>query len=769
MGKSIRRRLKSNWLSITVISILLLCLGFVFSTLLAGIQNVSLSYTDYLQHQKAEDATIYPDIEKSNPQFMSDILSDHALKPAEMESLTKIDQRLEEEGTSLLHYAKLDKLANKYHFNYEIYTTKEFVQSGTVYFLSQPMKKLDVTKIVKGHLPAKNEILVSQKSAESNQFKIGERLKIAGKKYKIIGFYYQPNQTYLYSSQSSTQLGTKKNIGILFNAKDFEKIKLKRSQTVAIKFKKGINAAKQLNKMTDSKQFLTLIDQDNNNAIGTVYHDIATNLLLGTVVSLCIFGIVIVLVIILLNDLILKLSKEIGLLIILGVSRFSIYLSLLTVLIFPMIALLIGIIFGIFSQPVIQQQITSFYNLPITLSNNYLLIGLFLLVFALLALTCGIIYAQKSRVKPILLIYQAGNQRQRKSFTRIKRLFKRLPYYLRVKLSYLCYKPAFSLLLAITVILVFNLLSFSFGLIQAKQQQAQAYEDSTSYQGYATNHELQPIAKEKETVRKGLTVTGKYRAMDLNIVGINWHNPLISGLKPLKNQPAGIILTKKMASRFHKQKGDQIKLQIENKTIKFKIVAINHLDYETRNFVQLNYLQQQIKDFKNQYNTIYYQKHLPKTADNRIVISKKKEMRNLTTTLAQTDVIITGVFVLSVIIAFSMVTLISWLSAGDNKKSISIFKRLGVGYFETYRLTTNVYTPVILLSFFFAWLMNSHFIKAMEKILNQNQSATYNAISVNATSLLVIAVLIIALYFGILFMAFSRVYQQIERQSALEA
>lgn len=757
MGKSILRHLKSNWLSISVISVLLFCLGLVFSILIMGIQNVSVSYSTYLDDQQTEDLSAYPNVTKSNPTYLEDISNDIAISEKD-----DINAVLQKDGKSMLNYANIDELAKKYEFSYEIYAVKEHKEKNMVYYVSQKMENINKTLLTEGHWPKKGEMLMSKKSAEIKDVILGDLVRIKGTDYKVVGYYYQPNQTYLHSAKLSDEIGTKNNIGVLLNQEDFKEVDVNSTESLSIKFDKGVSKDKMIDRMIDGDYFLTIVKKSNSNSITTVYNDIKSNQLLGSVIGICISIIALILTIILLSDIIIKLSKEIGLLIILGVAKSRIYFNLLYVLLFPILFLTIGGVLGIFLQPSVNSQITSLYNIPITMNVNSALVILIISVFFALGVSCYVIFIQKSKVKPIYLIYNSGNLKQRKLFSRLKLLVKKLPYYLRIKFSYLFYKPSFSLLLFVTIVLVFNLLSFSFGLMQSKTIQSEQYEDSNNYKGYVIHPEFQSLSNipDKDTA---IATTGEIEGTDINVIGLSIKNQVFTTIQDLKLADNSIILSKKNAKILEKEVGDTLSMNIDEKTIKFKLVKISELDYETRNFVNKDYLQKKLSNIPDDsYNVVFYSEKVPEILDNSIVITKSSEIKDLKTVMAQTDIIIFGILLLSLIIAVSMIILVSWLSVNDNKKSISMFKMLGANYMETYTLTTNVYTAVIVVSFLASWIINNKFVIFMESVLNDNKAATYNSIIVDTPSILYIVLLILVIYYIVLFASFTKVYLKID-------
>lgn len=101
--------------------------------------------------------------------------------------------------------SKMQNLEKKFHVTIEESTFYDAKVHASTLRIYKPMNKINLYKITKGKdISSNNEILISQRYAETNNLTLGDNLNIKGGKFKIVGYMVKADYVYMLKDLSSS-------------------------------------------------------------------------------------------------------------------------------------------------------------------------------------------------------------------------------------------------------------------------------------------------------------------------------------------------------------------------------------------------------------------------------------------------------------------------------------------------------------------------------------------------------------------------------------
>lgn len=242
--------LKKKKIQMLGIVVMVLLSTGIYTTMNSAVDRLEDRYYHYLDHNKVEHISLEPTID-----YTKDITPSLFLNLRD----TKLKEVTEEEGNLLDLYQmcliqpneacnqevyaaleqvfkkydvyeelgneKLDVLAKKYDFTYELQKTKVVTDQNytTNVMPYEEHKKMNLPHLVEGKFPTKaGEITVLPKFASKNGLEIGDNYKINGKQYKIVGFAYVSDYIYPMLSMNQPIFDEKYNNIVFMLPSDYE-------------------------------------------------------------------------------------------------------------------------------------------------------------------------------------------------------------------------------------------------------------------------------------------------------------------------------------------------------------------------------------------------------------------------------------------------------------------------------------------------------------------------------------------------------------------
>ncbi|MCI8445656.1 MAG: hypothetical protein HFG15_04370 [Bacilli bacterium] len=216
--------LKKKKIQMLGIIVMVMLSTAIYTTMNSAIDRIEDRYYHYLEEHQVEHVSLEPKID-----YQTDMTSETfaRIRSDKLQDVTEEESQLLdlyalclEEQTSLctnqvylgieqvfrkydahidMSKQKLDSLAKKYDFTYELQPTKMVTEHNntTNVMPYDQHKKLNLPYLVDGSFPKKaGEITVLPKFAKANQLEIGDSYRINGKQYKIVGFAYASDYIY---------------------------------------------------------------------------------------------------------------------------------------------------------------------------------------------------------------------------------------------------------------------------------------------------------------------------------------------------------------------------------------------------------------------------------------------------------------------------------------------------------------------------------------------------------------------------------------------
>lgn len=352
---------------------------------------------------------------------------------------------------------KLDVLAKKYDFTYELQKTKVVTdQNYTINVMPyEEHKKMNLPYLVEGDFPKKaGEITVLPKFAEKNHLEIGDTYKINGKQYKIVGYAYASDYIYPMLSMNQPIFDEKYNNIVFMLSSDYELFDGINNDTYGIllngNYDRKNRIANELSRsLEEEKQEKTLSDEeiqsvvkkaqdakDSMLLISTMLENEKENVQIGmnTMVRLLrtdaiqmefkgnrtfaetflylLLTISIFIILVITKKRIDDERLQIGVLKSLGYKRYQIAASYL---VYPILGSIVGGILGYFLGVLLHEPLTelflSYYTIPLAgfrLNSKYFINSLMIPLMLLSTLSFAIAYFML-RKKPLALLKEGSN------------------------------------------------------------------------------------------------------------------------------------------------------------------------------------------------------------------------------------------------------------------------------------------------------------------------------------------------------------------------
>lgn len=254
--------LKKKKIQMLGIIVMVMLSTAIYTTMNSAIDRIEDRYYHYLEENQVEHVSLEPKIDyqidmtsETFARIRSDKLQDVT---AEESQLLDLYALCLEEQTSLctnqvylgveqvfrkydahidMSKQKLDSLAKKYDFTYELQPTKMVTEHNntTNVMPYDQHKKLNLPYLVDGSFPKKaGEITVLPKFAKANQLEIGDSYRINGKQYKIVGFAYASDYIYPMLSVNQPIFDEKYNNIVMMLPSDYAVFEGLKNDTFAI-------------------------------------------------------------------------------------------------------------------------------------------------------------------------------------------------------------------------------------------------------------------------------------------------------------------------------------------------------------------------------------------------------------------------------------------------------------------------------------------------------------------------------------------------------
>lgn len=699
----------------------------------------------------------------------------------------------------------LEPLSQKYDFEYELELSKA-LKSEDTYLKVIPYnedKNINKAYLIEGELPVNDkEITILPKYAKIHNIKIGDDYKIGDNTYKVVGFTYAPDYIYPLVSYSSIMFDEETNNVVYINKENYEEITGVEEKTYSIFYHGDIKRKFEITdldvKNVDDSNVLKIFKEENPKLmmgifaatrlgrIAALQLEFATNRLFAEYFLYLLLGIAVFVIAIITKKRIEDERLQIGVLKSLGYSPITIAVSYL---VYPIIGSLIGGILGytigsLVNGPIASMYI-SFYLIPLAgfKINPKYISNCLILPTVLLSVLSYIIALIMLRKKPLALLKEGSNLKVN-IFSKIaNKLTSLLPFNYRFKYSLAFRSLPKLIIVAITsfftgMLIVLTLIGFN--LMDNAIEQSFAGMDY-KYMIYMNQIETEKLDDEpdyiidasiplvKITSSKG-DVTFE-RKEDENVIvsltGLDQDSKYVDILdsndKSIKNKlkEDEIVVSKNLVEQYKINIGDTIEFALDDEyknTINLKVAGISNEFMSLSGYVDREYICKYI-GFKDRCyssmlsNDTRYSKLelLDKTASSKIAtILNFSDMKdNIKKTIEKYNVSIYIVIAFASIMAFVIIAVIANIVVEENKKIISLMKVMGYKNNKISSIVLNIYTPVIIISYFLSIPVTKKLLAKIIKALAGDMQVTIPIELSFAHAMLGFAGLLVAYYIAV--------------------
>lgn len=776
-----------------MLGIILLCLmsTAIYTMLNSALDMMESRYYKYIDEQNIEDFSFLPIVnyQEDYPILEINQLKQTKLKEASQEELQTIDLYIlcldSNTCNDNIYYLvssiftkyninadkikeKIDVIANKYDFTYELETAKVMKEEQYLYkaIPYNQLKNINKPYLIEGSYPKNdNEITVLARFAKINHLSIGDSYKIGTKQYKIVGYMYASDHIYPIISISNPLFDEKYNGIIFMNEKtyhEFQGIKedlyvakfnylMDRKSRIDIKINDDGEITGPLSKMFNNEKdnmTISINTISRNIRIDALQLEFSSNRTFAEYFLYILLGISVFVIAVITKKRIEDERLQIGVLKALGYKSSSIAVSYLT---YPVVGAIIGGTLGFFiGSPlsiILSKYYVSYYTLPIdkfSFNFNYLINCVItpLIVLSFLSFIISIYMLKK---KPLELLKEGSNLKINWFSKVVSRLTKRLSFKSRFKYSLAARSFgkllivtltsfATGMLIILTIIgmnlfssmikdsfkdLHFNYMVFYKIPITNTISNEDDYIMSTTFNITKISNSL----NEEKTLKKNTSINVNGIDQNLNNVKIKDKNndDMLMLLKE------GTIIINENIKEVHDIRvGDIITISYNNLQKDLKVVGINNHYYSMSAYMLKDEVNKFLSLDVNSYNLKYtndkkYERmnNLPSDELNNIynIFSINDLQRNMETSLEMSNTSVYAVIAFAGLMSLIIIAVIGNIVVEENKKTISLMKVMGYDNKKIKIIVLNIYTPFVIAAYFLSIPVTIRLLKLILAVL----------------------------------------------------
>lgn len=762
------RKLWKNKLFLLLLLGLSSLLGFLFAYLYYGNVPMQNKYETELEETNVEQFRIWPTVKLSDNEMnkvKQKLIDTNPNVDQSKLAKESIEEIIDEFDIDLSKYndKRIQALGETYKFQYEL-LERAILEEGKInYYISPRTEFINKYILYSGKDTLKdNEILMSVQFAKRNHIKLGEWYKIKDTKYKVMGTYYQPAESYLYTASSNANaVNTSKNCGIIMSKNTFDTLNCSKDMIYISRFDQRYSEKefdKTISKMmSDNKIFSILKSNDLPNF--TVMRNNFKTSLSFMFVGVFMFSLSILLVILqIIKNHFEHTKKNIGLLKAMGYKNSSIFLPYLIINIPIIIGLMLGMLLGYLSADSFMETGLEVFNYIVVKEkfNIWLAVVVVAILVTLVTFIIILKFTFLLRIDALQLIKNIKSESINPLVKISKVGIRKLKFTSRIMTVYLFSNIARFIVIAIVAFLGFILVNFAVSIFGLVDKPVKDLSDKLNYKYCYSYKEVQEDTQQgnddDHVLSNNIYVIRGNEETEINknfvvlFVGKEFNSIVLKDVinkDLLKNLTDNkIIISKKMANDYHLGIEDTLQIKVSNdKNLKLIIAGINNTAFDSNLYMNSNYISKINKIYdEDSYNQVYTEQENKAYRD--ATLSTKTQRvdqirKQLDASLSMIPILVT----ITIIIVFSMSCLIAYLNINDNKKDIALLQLLGYTDRQIQKLIININSIAIIIGA----LVSSLFIRKMFQIIEDMvNSSTEVYISLDILNVYkILAVLII--------------------------
>ncbi|APH18305.1 ABC transporter permease [Clostridium botulinum] len=643
LSKRIKRVIKSNKGSYIGCTLLVLLSCILFSSFNIAFRNIDKNFKEFVKDYNIDSA-----------KFMVN-------KP--IEDIKNIEDKFN---------LSLEK---RYEMDYNL-------DDSTLRIFSKT-SKINKPYIIQGrNLKNKNEILLDPYFSKEKNINLGDKIKIQGQDFKVVGFFSIPD--YIYPLKSETDLiWDAKKFGIAsMPEEDMKKLKGIRTFYHTV-FKE--NNENDFKKYIEEKyNIVSYTERDNNVRYTLVKTKMDSSILMAITMPMIIILLTSTLLAIVMWRIIKTDLKQIGTLYALGYKKSEILKHYISYpIIIGTIGGVIGTLLGIVLSKPLDTLMRNYFNIPLIKENysiNYIILSPIIPLFFLI-LASFIVILKVLKMSPVNLMKGFKNKGRINKIEKNLKLYK-FRFKNKFKIREITRNIGRTTILLVGITIASMLLLMGFMIKDSMDSLIKAQNNINQYE---YNYILKTLQIQKNYAGEKYNVSSFKVQNDkepIPIYGIDKDSKLIS----LKDSKGGkiqfnkVILTKALAEKLNINKGDRIKIYNIYKDKEFFINIDEIADnYSTKSiYIPLDKFNTMMNYEKNSYIGVYSKEKLDIDENLIFKVESKKETEEAFKTMIQPmKYSLTIMAIFAFIIALIVIYVVTSIIVEENKGNISMLKVLG--------------------------------------------------------------------------------------------
>ncbi|MBA2173681.1 ABC transporter permease [Halobacillus locisalis] len=576
--------------------------------------------------------------------------------------------------------------------------------------LFEPTTEVNLPFISQGEMPEnEGEIAIAETFADRNGFNIGDVVSMGGLEAKITGYVFLPDYIYMIEQQTDlladasifgVGVTTSETLAALSGNEQQQILGWTNSNEVPEGLRSAVNTISTL---------LQFISSEDNARIQFVESEIEGAQSLITTLPLFILGLSIAMVLMLMKRRLELQRKEIGTLMALGYRKRELrrhYLGYAWIV--GLIGTMTGLVLGAGLSLPLSDLYATYFNLPALSMFDFdpvvLVVGFVIPLVLLLSLTM-LVVNRTLKTEPLTLLKPKEMSSGKKSWLEKLPWLNKGSFIRRFRLRLLVRSKArsFYIFLGVmfsTVLLLFGLITFNSmdRLVETTYEDIQKYEYAVHYSSIQTEDrdDDSPYTMAEVTINEE----------KVSLYGIEPDTDdlhLMSEGERLNDQlTEGVVISRPLAAIQKVGAGDELTLTNSFNDKKWTVQVAGVADVFIGSNVYVP--RTEANDFLGYPESAYtsvWQDDKPASMENVFMVEdKQKVMASFESTSGATRNSVLGMSVFAVLIGVIVLTLLTNLIVEENSPSISLFKVMGYHEKEVSKLVLNVYTPIVVVSYF---------------------------------------------------------------------
>ncbi len=678
--KHVLKEVKSKWVSITLLGIIIALSSFIYTTVDLGIGTIETNTNAYFDEYVQEDfalelsALLTPsDRDYMDEECLSSAFTLEALYREDRACFnTVLNARLETlesiEGIALEARLFKDRIITSFDSDH---TVRIFRQTSSI----------NKTYLQRGSLPENDgEIAVLKNYANANALQIGDTVNIGDTDYEISGFILVPDYNlpalihpFLFTTDTQT-------IAVMHN-ETFDNLGGSINYHVAGIFTEESFDLDQALDDADIDFLMSSTLTRNNLRSGAIYTEIEGSKGAALFISVMIASVGIVIAGLLMKKIIDQSRRPFGILRALGMKENELFIPFIVLLsLYSFLFLVLGYYLGYLSAPSVRDFFLSFYLLPsgaITLTVQGIMVAVFVPMAVILGMTMVILH-RLLRLSPLELLKLKVEKVSKLSFTKFKMLFDRLSFYIRMQIAFLLRNIVKVSVYALGVFFALLLSFVSIGLYDVFSGTIDGYYDSIDVKSVGYFSGLEDTDEPHEKV---IEMNGTINGNQAFFIGLNndtaLHPLFDASGNDLRNALSdGVVISKSFALLSSLQLGDDIMLRLGGTSYEAQVSGVADIYPGEHVFMDRALMGEVFFENSDFYNAAYSNEIL--TSDVFIEVFNTEDL--LQSIESINDIIMNVLYIAmasGLAIGMIIIYLLSVLTVEDQYYNIALFKVLG--------------------------------------------------------------------------------------------